>query len=209
MSLTQRLTEYISACFTGLWIESHEHDDALAEIAQMCREQNWRLAVWDIEQGLQIPGQANGQPADAGGSDPLAAIRSINALASADSSAILVLVNFHRFLQSAEIVQALAKQISSGKAIAGLHRGPVARSCRSPPNWRSSSSSLDHDLPGREQLEQIARGIATEDGELPQGETWTWCSMRRCGPDPFRGRGCLQPEHRAAWQHSAPTPSGN
>ena len=97
MSLTQRLTEYISACFTGLWIESHEHDDALAEIAQMCRQQNWRLAIWDIERGLQIPGQANGQPADVGGSDPLAAIRSINALASADSSAILVLVNFQNF----------------------------------------------------------------------------------------------------------------
>ncbi len=88
MPLTQRLTEYISACFTGLWIESHEHEDALREIAQLCREQNWRLATWDIEQGLQIPGQANAQPTDTGGNDPLAAIRSINALASADSSAI-------------------------------------------------------------------------------------------------------------------------
>ena len=29
---------------------------------------------------------------------------------------------------------------------------------------------LDHDLPGRDQLEQIARGIATEDGDLPQGD---------------------------------------
>ena len=80
MTLTQRLTEYISACFTGLWVNSHEHDDALAEIAQLCRDQNWRLAVWDIASGLQIPGQNN--PTDAGGSDPLAAIRSINAMAS-------------------------------------------------------------------------------------------------------------------------------
>ena len=137
MSLTQRLTEYISACFTGLWVESHEHDDALAEIAQMCRDQNWRLATWDVERGLQIPGQANGQAADAGGNDPLAAIRSINALASADSSAILVLVNFHRFLQSAEIVQALAQQISSGKAIARfvVILSPVVSRCRW--SWRS------------------------------------------------------------------------
>ena len=29
---------------------------------------------------------------------------------------------------------------------------------------------LDHDLPRRDQLEQIARSIATEDGDLPQGE---------------------------------------
>ena len=38
MSLKQHLAEYISACFTGLWVQSHEHDDALAEIAQMCRD---------------------------------------------------------------------------------------------------------------------------------------------------------------------------
>jgi len=113
MSLSQRLAEYISACFSALWLQSFEHEDALREIAQLCREQNWRLAVWDIEQGLQIPGQAHGQPTDAGGSDPLAAIRSINALASPDSSAILVLTNFHRYLASPEIVQALARQIGA------------------------------------------------------------------------------------------------
>ena len=96
-----------------MWIQSHEHDDALAEIAKLCRDQNWRLATWDIASGLQIPGQRT--PADAGGSDPLAAIRSINALASEGSSAILVLANFHKFLNSPEIIQTLAKQISTGK----------------------------------------------------------------------------------------------
>ncbi len=29
MSLSQRLVEFVSACFTGLWIQSHEHEDAL------------------------------------------------------------------------------------------------------------------------------------------------------------------------------------
>ena len=92
MSLSQRLVEYISACFTAIWVESHEHEDALREIAQMCRDQDWKLASWDVDRGLQIPGSE--QPADAGGNDPLSAIRAINALASADSSAILVLANF-------------------------------------------------------------------------------------------------------------------
>ena len=48
MALAQQLAEYISAAFTGLWIQSHEHDDALAEIAQLCRDNRWKLAVWDI-----------------------------------------------------------------------------------------------------------------------------------------------------------------
>ena len=58
MSLSRCLSEYISACFTGLWIQSHEHDDALTEIAHLCRERQWRLATWDVAQGLQLPGQA-------------------------------------------------------------------------------------------------------------------------------------------------------
>ena len=87
MTLTERLTEYISACFTGLWVVSHEHEDAVREIAEMCRDQDWRLATWNVDQGLRIAGGE--MPAEAGGNDPLAAIRAINALASPDSSALL------------------------------------------------------------------------------------------------------------------------
>ena len=45
MLLSQQLAEYVSACFTALWIQSHEHEDALAEIAQLCRDEQWRLAT--------------------------------------------------------------------------------------------------------------------------------------------------------------------
>jgi len=161
-----------SACFTGLWVRSFEHDEALAEIAGMCRGQNWRLAVWDIERGLQVSGQADGQPAEAGGGDPLAAIRSLNALASADSTAILailVLINFHRFLSSAEVVQALVQQIGSGKASRAFVTilSPVIEI---PVELEKLMVVVEHELPGRDQLESIARGIATENGELPEGD---------------------------------------
>ena len=59
MTLADSLREYIAAAFTGLWIESHEHDDALAEIAQLCRQERWRLAIWDLEQGLQVAGRSS------------------------------------------------------------------------------------------------------------------------------------------------------
>ena len=36
--LSDTLNEYVQACFTGLWIQSHEHDDALAEIAKRMNE---------------------------------------------------------------------------------------------------------------------------------------------------------------------------
>jgi hypothetical protein len=94
---------------------------------------------------------------------------SANALASADSSAILVLVNFHRFLSSPEIVQALAKQISTGKQNRSfiVVLSPIVQI---PAELEKVFVVLDHDLPGRDQLEQIARGVATEEGDLPQGD---------------------------------------
>ena len=164
MKLTTRLTEYVRACFTGIWIESHEHQDALTEIAQLCREQQWQLATWDIESGLKVPGQTD---QDVSSNDPLAAIRSINTLASADGTAILVLQNFHRFLQSAEVVQALSRQIVSGKQNRTIVvvLSPVVQI---PTELDKMFVVMEHDLPNRQELDEIARGIATEDGELPE-----------------------------------------
>ena len=166
MTLVERLSEYIRACFSGIWIESHEHDDALAEIAQLCRSENWQLAVWDIEQGLRAGNTQS--PTESGGSDPLAAIRSLGAMASPDGegTAVLVLTNFHRFLNSAEIIQALARQIAAGKQqrLFVLVLSPVVQI---PIELEKLFVVVEHELPGRDQLEAIARSTATEEGELP------------------------------------------
>lgn len=165
MPLSQNLREHIQACFTGIWIQSFEHFDVLREIAALCRAEKWTMASWDVDRGLNIAGQA----AAANATDPLAAVKSINALAMADGSALLVLPNFHRFLQSAEIVQALAHQIQQGKANRTfiLVLSPVVQI---PLELEKCFIVIEHDLPDRRQLEQIARGIATETDELPGGE---------------------------------------
>ena len=166
MTLRTQLAELVSACFTGIWVVSHEHPDALTEIAQACHDENWRLAVWNVAHGLQLPGQA--VQSDAGGSDPLAAIRALDALAAPDTSAILVLTNFHRFLGNPEIVQALAEQVLAGKQrrtfiviLAPILQLPV--------ELEKAFTVVEHELPGRAQLEEIARGVATEPDELPEG----------------------------------------
>ena len=164
MTLSKRLAEYVRAAFTGIWIQSAEHSEALAEIARLCQEQKWSMAIWDIDRGLQVAGQEA-----PGSSDPVAAIRSINALAKPDSSALLVLPNFHRLLNSAEIVQCLAHQIASGKQNRSfvIVLSPVVQI---PIELQTQFVIVEHDLPGREQLQQIATGIATETGEMPDGE---------------------------------------
>ena len=164
MTLSERLSEYIAAAFTGLWIQSFEHQDAIAEIARLCQERNWRLAVWDIDRGLQA-----GSSAVATATDPVAAIKSIGGLAAPEGSVLLVLPNFHRFLSSAEVIQALAHQIHQGKQdrtfiiiLSAIVQIPV--------ELERQFLVIEHDLPGRRQLEEIARGVATEPGEMPDGQ---------------------------------------
>lgn len=164
MSLSQRLAECVAAAFSGIWVRSDEHPDALEEIRQLCRERRWTLAVWDVDRGLQANGQAG-----SAATDPLAAVRSLPALARPDSSALLVLPNFHRFLGSAELVQAVAHQVQQGKegrtfivVLAPLVQLPV--------ELEKQFVVIEHDLPDHAQLELIARSIATEEGEVPEGE---------------------------------------
>ena len=42
MSLFERLAEYVRAYLAGIWVQSHEHDDALLEISRLCRQEERR-----------------------------------------------------------------------------------------------------------------------------------------------------------------------
>ena len=165
MTLSEHLLELVSACFTGIWIQSHEQEDALLEIARLCREQTWQLAAWDISKGLTRVGDT--AAADVG-QDPLAALRALPAMGSSGASAILVLSNFHRFLQGAEVVQTMVTQLAAGKQSRTflVILSPVVQI---PVELEKLFIVVEHELPSRTQLEDLARGIATENGELPQG----------------------------------------
>ena len=89
MLLSERLAENVRACFTGIWIQSHEHDEALLEITRLCHGEDWSLLSWDIDRGLQgtevVGDSDNSYP------DPLAAIHSLNSQADPDRPTLLVL----------------------------------------------------------------------------------------------------------------------
>ena len=162
MSLSKRLEEYARACFSGIWITSHEHLDAVQEISQLCQREGWRLASWNIATGLRCGGQDVEQDVN----DPLAAVRAAGALSDGDHTTILILENFHRFLQSAEIVQAVAHQVITGKQTRTI-LVVLAPVVQLPVELEKLFVVLDHELPTRDQLREIAGGIATEPGELP------------------------------------------
>jgi hypothetical protein len=168
MPLSERLSEYVRAAFSGIWVQTSEQDDALHEIALLARQNNWGLASWDIDKGLKLNGWRE-DPVLSSVPDPLAAIKSLNALATPDGTSLLVLRNFHRFLGSAEIVQAIDSAISKGKQDRTfvVILSPVVQI---PVELERQFVVIEHDLPGRDQLEQIARSIAIEPGDLPEGD---------------------------------------
>lgn len=165
MSLSDQLGEYVAACFTGIWITSHEQGEAIREISQLCHERGWNLATWNIASGLQVGGQAVAEPVN----DPLAVINAAGAMADEESTSIVVLENYHRFLQSTEIIQAVARQVIGGKATRTILvvLAPVVQLSV---ELEKLFVVLDHELPSREQLHQIATEVATEAGELPEGD---------------------------------------
>jgi hypothetical protein len=169
MTLAERLSEYVRAAFSGIWVQSHEHDDAVAEIAGLCRRNDWTLATWDIDRGLALNGQAAESGAVPTANDPLSAVKALNSLVTPDGTAILILRNFHRFLSSAEIIQALDTAIAKGKQDRTfiVILSPIVQV---PVELERSFVIVEHDLPGRDQLEAIARSIATEPGDLPEDD---------------------------------------
>ena len=161
-TLKQKLKEYVSGCFTGIWVETQEPQEAVLDIQTLCHDESWQFGRWDIDQGLRIAGQVveNGQ-------DPLSAVKS--AAAMGDDTSILVLENFHRFLGSPEIIQALASQLHTGKQSRSIIV-VLAPVLELPPELEKMFVAIDHALPDRQQLREIAASIGVEEGELPEGQ---------------------------------------
>ncbi len=168
MTLAERLSEYVRAAFSGIWVQSHEHDEAVHEIAQLCRPNNWTMASWDVDRGINLDIN-NVEAATPSAGDPLSAVKSLTALATPEGTAILVLRNFHRFLGSAEIVQALDSAIAKGKQDRTfvVILSPVVQI---PVELERQFVVIEHELPGRDQIEAIARSIATEPGDFPEDD---------------------------------------
>ena len=169
MKLAEQLTDYVHAAYSGLWIQTAEPDEAEREILQLARERAWKIAVWDVANGLRLPGSTNGAAPDGGAGDPLAALRALPALADREGTALLLVHNFHRFLTNPEVIQATFSQLIAGKEQRTflVVLSPVVQL---PVELEKLFIVLEHALPDREQLLRIARELTTDSpDDLPKG----------------------------------------
>ncbi|MCC6417007.1 MAG: AAA family ATPase [Gemmataceae bacterium] len=170
MNLTEQLTDYVRAAFSGLYLVTHEPDEAEREIAALARAHNWKLACWDIAAGLRFPNAPRNAPTDVGAGDPLAVLRAVPALAESDGTALVLLHNYHKFFGNPEVVQTTFAQLVAGKqqrtflvVLAPIVQVPV--------ELEKLFVVVEHALPDRQQLERIACGVtADRPEEMPAGE---------------------------------------
>ncbi len=177
MSLVSQLNDYINAAFSGLWVQTVEPDEAERELVEHARRRGWTLAVWDVARGLRFPADSTATVPEV--NDPLAVLRALPTLAPAGGSnneqhhtTLLVLPNFHRFLNSPEIVQTLFEQLVAGKQrrIFVVVLSPVVQI---PVELERVFVIVDHELPTQDQLGQIATEVLADhpDG-LPTDQAW-------------------------------------
>jgi len=169
MKLTEQLNDYVNAAFSGLWIVSSEIDEAEREIVQHARQQQWKIATWDIANGLRLPLGPSTAQRDQGAGDPLAALRALPALSDPNGTALLILHNFHRYLSSPEVVQTTFSQLIAGKQQRTfvVVLSPVVQV---PVELEKLFVVIDHQLPDREQLLRIATELTSDQpNDLPVG----------------------------------------
>jgi hypothetical protein len=154
---TDSLREYVAGGFSGIWLVTEEPIEAEVAIQKVGKDQGWNVLTWDIASGLKGPGVTSGLASG----DPAAAIRALSNMAG---TTLLVANGFHRFLQSAEIVALLGRELAEGKA---CQRFVVvlAPAVAIPPELARQMIVLEHDLPNAADLRALAQGLV-EDGEV-------------------------------------------
>ncbi|MCR9293643.1 MAG: AAA family ATPase [bacterium] len=158
-ALGDEVWELIRAGFSGIWVETHEASEAILELAALGAEQGLRILVWNLDSGLRSLGSSEASADSA--LDPLSALRSLQAI-EGDASTVLILENFHRFLDSPEICQAMLTQLQLGKQF-GRHVVILAPLVKLPRELERQFAVLTHALPDREQLWQIADSLLEDD----------------------------------------------
>jgi hypothetical protein len=168
-ALTSHIRELTRACFSGIWITTHEPTEPIRDLTTLCRAESWRLGTWDCDGGMTFPFEPIQMPGVTDSQDPLAVIRSRPDITNGSSTTLTVFENLHRFLGSTEFIQALARQLHAGKQIR-CFVVVLAPDIQLPSELEKLFTVIDHELPGPAQLEKVATEIATQENELPEGD---------------------------------------
>lgn len=163
MLMSDNVALYMRAGFSGIWLQSNEHEDAIKELTSMCQSQNWGFRLWNMDCGLVGP---NGEPApDSYKNQAQQLVTQMPNIAAGTRAprTLFVLQNFHRreFADNAAVLQSVQSSVAQGKSAEnGWCICILTSSAVIPQEWLPSFIVVDHPLPDGDQLWEIARDIA-------------------------------------------------
>lgn len=160
--LSDRLRELIDAGFSGLWITTNEPDEAIAEIFRLANAEGYRIF------GRNDDGTLATEPGPE--FDPYGMFAAVAGLTIGDDepTTLVVLPGFSNYLNDAPARHLLFRAIQRGKK-ARQHIVILSPGVTIPTELEKLLVVVTHELPTRADLEEIARSIGTQPGEMPEG----------------------------------------
>lgn len=180
MSLSEQIDDYVRATNTALWVKSYEHEEAIAEIAALCKTNNWVLLTHDSVDGLQMAStgvQINWTKPASVEAVPNEAFAKLEEIAKSRQdvknvptmpSTILVLRNATDHIISNPV---LRQRIIKACFIGRKSRAFVivlSPRVEIPVELEKLFTVVEHSLPTTAQLKKVAKTLASEDGEYPK-----------------------------------------
>ena len=147
MTLTERLEELVLAAFTGIWVQTHEPEDALLEIHELAQRHGWRLASWDIDQGFRLAGNGDGEAPAPRRTTPCRRSRPCDPRGTRERGRHPGPPELPPVPGQRQVVQALHNEVVRGKVDSRYFviLSPVVQI---PSNWNTTSSSSNTTSPG-------------------------------------------------------------
>lgn len=153
------IKDYVNAGFSGIWVQTCEPDEAELDLRQQASTNGWTIAAWDLATGMR------GDKSECQG-DPLGPVHGLAKLGSGlhNENTLLLLYNYHRFLDNPMVVQNLFNRVVQSKT---EYRHVVILSpiIHLPPELEKVFVVIEHQLPDRKQLEEIAK-LTDADSEV-------------------------------------------
>jgi hypothetical protein len=151
VTLAETIKDYCNAGFAGIWVQTHEPDEAQAELGKLCRENDWDLHAWDFARGV---------PQRGGKAEPVWPLDEADA--QHQGTHLWLLHNYHKYLANPMVSQHLANSVQEGKS---NHTHFIALSpvVQIPAELEKLFVVVEHELPDAKTLKQIADELPRRD----------------------------------------------
>ncbi len=185
-SFALQLRELVDARASGVWIVSDDHEEALLAIQKLAREEEWDLLTWDEEAKVRnyyrkprVSGDRVIEFEPTQDDFPALIPKLHQGILpkedKSDSSRLLVLRNFHHRMLSPDVTARVLNALAVGKRAGSFIVVLTSKRIGDPllnigTDLQSQFVVLEHSLPTKEELAEVARSVEMEDAPTSDEE---------------------------------------